>query len=247
LANAWPDTLLTLIGVGYQYIRTTDYLLVTQKSRFGKSPSTWGTAMKAIVKLAMCAAAASTMCLFAISTACAAWPDDQPIRIIVPQAVGGTNDTVARLIGVELGKRLKQTVVIENRPGASGAIGMQATANARPDGYTLAVASDSASLIDVTRPDLPWKFKRDLRGVAMIGDQPISVAVSARSPYMSIQDIVKAARQTPDKIAYGMWSANGLRNWRVSDSFTFRTRAVVKPSTTFWAGKCPSPYSASLR
>jgi tripartite-type tricarboxylate transporter receptor subunit TctC len=50
----------------------------------------------------------------------AAWPDDQPIRLVVPQAVGGTNDTVARLIGTELAKALKQSVIVENRPGASG-------------------------------------------------------------------------------------------------------------------------------
>ena len=66
----------------------------------------------------------------------AAWPNDQPIKIIVPQAAGGTNDTLARLVGAELSKILGQTVVIDNRPGASGAIGMQATVQAPPDGYT---------------------------------------------------------------------------------------------------------------
>jgi tripartite-type tricarboxylate transporter receptor subunit TctC len=134
--------------------------------------------------------------------ALAAWPDDQPIKIIVPQAAGGTNDTVARIISVELAKLLKQSVVVENRPGASGAIGMQAVAQSRPDGYTLALASDSTALLDVLRPSLSWKFKRDLRAVGMIGDQPISVAVSARSPYKSFGDIVKAARQSPDKIPF---------------------------------------------
>ena len=64
----------------------------------------------------------------------AAWPDEQVIRIIVPQAAGGTNDTVARLISNELSRALKQTVIVENRPGASGAIGMQQVAQAKPDG-----------------------------------------------------------------------------------------------------------------
>ena len=133
----------------------------------------------------------------------AAWPDDAPIKIIVPQAAGGTNDTVARIIATELGKRLKQSVVVDNRAGAAGAIGMQAAAQAKADGYTLAIASDSASLMDVVRPTLSWKFNRDLQGVAMIGDQPISISVSARSPHKSFADLVKAAKATPGQLAYG--------------------------------------------
>jgi tripartite-type tricarboxylate transporter receptor subunit TctC len=133
----------------------------------------------------------------------AAWPGDQPIKIIVPQAAGGTNDTVARLIGVELGKLLKQTVIVDNRPGAAGAIGMQAVAQAKADGYTLGLASDSVALLDVTRPNLTWQFKRDLQGIGMIGDQPMCVAVSARSPYMSFADVLKAAKDKPGSLAYG--------------------------------------------
>ncbi len=133
----------------------------------------------------------------------AAWPSDQPIKIIVPQAAGGTNDTLARLIGVELGKLLKQTVIVDNRPGAAGAIGMQAVAQARADGYTLGLASDSIALLDVTRPNLTWKFKRDLQGVGMIGDQPMCVAVSARSTYKSFADVLKAAKEKPGSLAYG--------------------------------------------
>lgn len=133
----------------------------------------------------------------------AAWPDDQAIRIIVPQAAGGTNDIVARLVGNELAKSLKQSVVIENRPGAAGAIGMQQAAQAKPDGYTLALASDSAALLDALRPTATWKFKRDLVGIAMVGDQPISLAVPVASPFKTLADVVKAARAKPAELAYG--------------------------------------------
>lgn len=136
-------------------------------------------------------------------TAQAAWPDDQPIRIIVPQAAGGTNDIVARLIGAELARVLKQSVVVENRPGASGAIGMQQVAQSRPDGYTLGLASDSTAMLDAFRPTLPWKFKRDLVGLAMVGDQPISLAVPAASPFKTLGDLVREARATPGKLSYG--------------------------------------------
>ncbi len=149
------------------------------------------------------AVAATVLMLVASSQGLAVWPSDQPIKIIVPQAAGGTNDTVARLMSLELGKILNQTVIVDNRPGASGAIGMQAVAQAKPDGYTLGLASDSAALLDVTRPKLVWKFKRDLQGIGMIGDQPMCVAVSARSTLMSFADVVKAARDKPGSMAYG--------------------------------------------
>lgn len=133
----------------------------------------------------------------------AAWPDDQAIRIIVPQAPGGTNDTVARLIGNELAKALKQSVIVENKPGAAGAIGMQQAAQSRPDGYTLALASDSAALLDALQPTLTWKFKRDLVGVAMVGDQPISLAVPMDSPFKTLGDVVARARAKPGELTYG--------------------------------------------
>ena len=133
----------------------------------------------------------------------AAWPQDQPIKLIVPQAAGGTNDTVARLIGKELSKSLGQSVVIDNRPGASGAIGIQAATQAKPDGYTLALASDTSLTLGAVRPSLNWNFNRDLVGVAMIGDQPIGIAVPAQSPHRSLTQLLDAARKTPGQVAYG--------------------------------------------
>lgn len=133
----------------------------------------------------------------------AAWPDEQVIRIVVPQAAGGTNDTVARLISNELSRSLKQTVIVENRPGASGAIGMQQVAQAKPDGYTLGLASDSTAMLDALRPTLRWKFQRDLSGIAMVGDQPISLAVPVASPYKTLAELVRDARTQAGKLSYG--------------------------------------------
>ena len=138
-----------------------------------------------------------------LASAHAAWPAEGPVKIIVPQAAGGTNDTVARIISVALGKALKQTVIIDNRPGAAGAIGMQAVAQAKPDGYTLGIASDSAALLDAVRASQTWKFKRDIAGVAMIGDQPISISVSGKSAYRSLADVVKDAKAHPGQVAFG--------------------------------------------
>jgi tripartite-type tricarboxylate transporter receptor subunit TctC len=133
----------------------------------------------------------------------AAWPEDQPIKIIVPQVPGGTNDTIARLVAVELGRALKQSVIVDNRPGAAGAIGMQAVLQARPDGYTLGLASDSAALLNVVRSKLSFRFPQDLAAIGMIGQQPISVAVSAKSPYRSFAELVDYGRKHPGEINYG--------------------------------------------
>jgi tripartite-type tricarboxylate transporter receptor subunit TctC len=135
--------------------------------------------------------------------ASAAWPADQPIKIVVPQTAGGTNDTVARIVAVELGKTLKQSVIVENRPGAAGAIGMQEVARSKPDGYTLGLASDSAALLDVVHPSTQWSFERDLTGVGMIGEQPIAVAVPAKSSFKNLQAVLDAARARPDTVAFG--------------------------------------------
>ena len=152
-----------------------------------------------------CAGQATVVSLgmLAAGAAQAVWPTDQAIKLIVAQAPGGTNDTVARIVAVELGKVLGQSVIIDNKPGASSAIGMQAVVQAKPDGYTLGLASDSAALLDTVRGARTWKFKQDLQGVGMIGEQPISIAVSAKTPYQSLADVVKAAKEKPGELAYG--------------------------------------------
>jgi tripartite-type tricarboxylate transporter receptor subunit TctC len=131
------------------------------------------------------------------------WPKERPIRIIVPQAAGGTNDIVTRLIALELSKSLSQSIIIENKPGASGAIGMQIAASAAPDGYTFAVASDSIAIMSATKESLSWRLGRDLIGVSLLGDQPIGIAVSGQTPYQTLAELISAAKSKPDTISYG--------------------------------------------
>jgi tripartite-type tricarboxylate transporter receptor subunit TctC len=162
-------------------------------------------------KRSLCALLAFAMGVLSVS-AKAAWPDDQPIRLVVPQAAGGTNDIVARIVATELGKLLKQTIIVDNRPGAAGAIGMQAVVQAKPDGYTLGLASDSIMLLDVTQPKLKWKAKTDLLPVGMISDQPIAIAVSSRSPYKSFAELIQDAKARPGMIAYGTSGAGTVQH-----------------------------------
>ena len=77
----------------------------------------------------------------------------KPITLVVPQAAGGANDAIARVIAFRLTEQLGQTVLVDNRPGAGGNVGTAATARAKPDGYTLLVTADSAQVIN------PWLYK----------------------------------------------------------------------------------------
>lgn len=131
------------------------------------------------------------------------WPKEKPIRIIVPQAAGGTNDIVTRLIALELSKALNQSIIVENRPGASGAIGMQTAATAPPDGYTFAIASDSIAIMSATKESLSWKLGKDLIGVSLLGEQPIGIAVSSQTPYQNLTELINAAKSKPDSLSYG--------------------------------------------
>lgn len=131
------------------------------------------------------------------------WPREKPIRIIVPQAAGGTNDIVTRLIALELSKALNQSIIVENRPGASGAIGMQIAATASPDGYTFAIASDSIAIMSATKESLSWRLGKDLIGVSLLGEQPIGIAVSSQTPYQNLAELINAAKTKPDSLSYG--------------------------------------------
>jgi tripartite-type tricarboxylate transporter receptor subunit TctC len=107
------------------------------------------------------------------------------------------------LIALELSKALNQSIIVENRPGASGAIGMQAAATAAPDGYTFAIASDSIAIMSATKESLSWRLGRDLIGVSLLGEQPIGIAVSGQAPYQTLSDLINAAKSKPDTISYG--------------------------------------------
>lgn len=158
------------------------------------------------------AALSAAMLAATVSPASAVWPQDQTITIIVPQAAGGANDTTARIVANELSRRLGQTVIVENRPGASGAIGMQAVATAAPNGYVLGLASDSIALLDVFPNSLPWSVSDDLVGVARIGGQPTAFAVPASSSYATISDVIDAAREDPGSVFYGTSGTGSIQH-----------------------------------
>ena len=130
-----------------------------------------------------------------------AYPD-KLVKIIVPYAAGGAVDIVARSIGQPLSEALKQPVVIDNRPGAGGNIGMEAAAKAAPDGYTVLMASNAIATNMALFPKLTFDGRRDFAPIAKIGYAPLVIVVPASSPAKSLKDLIAQAKAEPGKLTY---------------------------------------------
>jgi tripartite-type tricarboxylate transporter receptor subunit TctC len=127
----------------------------------------------------------------------------KPIRIIVPFTPGSATDIVARLVGEKLNAAWGQPVIVENRPGAGGTIGIAQTAKADPDGYTLAVVSTGHVVNYVLYKDLPYDTLKDLAGVAPLASLPSVLVVSSALGVKSVKELVAAARARPGELNYG--------------------------------------------
>lgn len=123
-----------------------------------------------------------------------AWPARQPIKLVAVFPPGGSVDQVARLLAPALSAQLGQTVIVENRGGASGSVGAAAVAAAAPDGYTFAVVFDSHGVNPSLIPNLPFDSKKDLAPVVLIGTAPMVLGTPVASDYKSFADVVAAAR-----------------------------------------------------
>ncbi|HEU0290805.1 MAG TPA: tripartite tricarboxylate transporter substrate binding protein [Burkholderiales bacterium] len=132
----------------------------------------------------------------------------KPIRLIVPLAPGGGNDTIARLIGQKIQGPLGQQVVVENRPGAGGLIGAELVAKAPPDGYTLLLGNAAQlTVIPNVQANAPYSPTRDFAPVSLIASAPLLVVVHPSLPVRSIKQLVALAKAQPDQLNY---ASNGF-------------------------------------
>ena len=129
------------------------------------------------------------------------WPT-KPLKIVVPFAPGGNTDSIARLTGEFLGRKLGTTVIVENRPGANGALAADAVARAAPDGYTLfmATAPQMAILPQLTRTN--YDPVKDFEPITIVASNVFAMAVGSATPATSLGEFVNAARAQPGKISY---------------------------------------------
>jgi tripartite-type tricarboxylate transporter receptor subunit TctC len=139
--------------------------------------------------------------MFAGTAARAAWPE-RTITVIVHFAPGGANDLLGRLIAAELSPILGQSVIVVNRPGANGNIGVDAAAHASPDGYTLLVASGSA-LVNPSLRKVPYDLVKDFEPVAFLGASPNVILTNSKSGIENIDDLIAKAKQQPGKLNFG--------------------------------------------
>ncbi|WP_420995139.1 Bug family tripartite tricarboxylate transporter substrate binding protein [Cupriavidus sp. 30B13] len=148
------------------------------------------------------AAAAASLCLLAGAAGAAGWPA-KPISLVVGYTAGGSVDLVARTIAPELGKRLGQSVVIENLGGAGGTIGAAKVVKADPDGYTLLMGSGSeVSIARLTNPAVRYDGERDLAPVTFVGTQPMVLVGKLALPAKNADELIALARAQPGKLAY---------------------------------------------
>jgi len=152
----------------------------------------WTTHLKPLI-----AAAASITAL----SAHAAWPD-RPVKLVVPYAAGGAADALARVVATELGTRLKQQVIVENKAGAGGTLGAQAVAQAPADGYTFLYDATSFAVNPSLFPKLSFSYAKDFAPIGLVARIPTLLVVPASSPDKTVADLVQRARGKPGQVTY---------------------------------------------
>ena len=141
----------------------------------------------------------------------------RPVKIIVPQTPGGASDTLARIVGQRLSELWKQPVVIENRPGAGGNIGMEAVARSTPDGLTLLMSYVGTHAINGSLyKNLPFDPERDFAAVATLATVPFVAAVNAKTGPRSVAELAAAARTR--RLTFGS-AGNGSVNHLLGEMF----------------------------
>jgi tripartite-type tricarboxylate transporter receptor subunit TctC len=158
---------------------------------------------------------------------------NRAIRMVVPYAAGGSSDTVARLLAAKMGDRLKQPVVVENRPGAGALIGGEAVVRAAPDGYTiLSVGGSVYSRVFVKNP--PFELMRDLAPISRTYAGGLMLMVSGALPVRNVREFVDYAKANPGKLNYGYPATNVLLAMEA-----FKGRAGFDATDVAYKGAAP--------
>ena len=147
------------------------------------------------------AAAAFALALQAPGAVAQSFPQ-KPITIVVPFAAGGGTDAIARDLGKQLGERLKQTIIIDNRGGGGGSIGAQAVMQAKADGYTLLFVTSTFVTVAATDRKLAYDIVADFAPIAMLGRGPLLLVVNKQVGIASVAELVEASRKQPDSLNY---------------------------------------------
>lgn len=162
----------------------------------------------------------------------------KPIRFIAPIAPGGLTDTLTRIFGQQLSKKLGQPVVVENRPGAAGIIGMEAAAKSAPDGYTIVMVYQGAvSVNPLLYKNLPYDPLRDFVPVAQVASFPMVLVVNSDLPVKSLREFIQLAQAKPGSMNYG--SAGNATTSHLTMEL-FKRRAGIDLMHVPYKGEAPA-------
>jgi tripartite-type tricarboxylate transporter receptor subunit TctC len=151
-----------------------------------------------------CKAGIAAVAALAVLAARAQDYPNRPLRLIVPQGPGGGSDVGARVIAERLGRALGQQIVVENRPGAGGSIGVDAAAKAAPDGYTLVLGSNTTMAANVSLySKLPYNPLRDFTPLGLVFAATFGIVVHPSVPATSLKELVALAKSRPGQLNYG--------------------------------------------
>ncbi len=172
----------------------------------------------------------STCSFFVVATSSALAQNadypNQPIKIVVPFAPGGSTDTLIRMIGPELAEKLGKTVVVENKPGASATLGAGYVARAQPDGYTLLAASAHHTIAQAVLPKLNYHIDQSLTPVGTIALVPNMVVVNSSLGVNNVDEFVALTKAHPDRYNYGS-AGTGSAHHLIGEMFKMRTGAQL--------------------
>lgn len=181
--------------------------------------------------------AAATLPLCGAALSDARYPS-RPIKMIVPFAAGGGTDIMARLVATRMGGTLGQPVVVDNRSGAGGSIGSDQVAKAPADGYTILMATVSTHAINpALYPALPYDPLRSFMPISLLAKIGGIVAVNARSPFMTLQDLAAAMRKSPGKYSFGSQGVGGFGHLMGE---MFNAQAQVRSEHIPYKGAAPA-------
>ena len=185
------------------------------------------------------AALAAIIVLGLTQPARAAWPD-HTITIVVHFAPGGSNDLLGRLMAAELGPRLGVSVIVENRPGADGNVGLSYVARAAPDGYTLAVAS-GVVLVNPSLQHTTYDPLVDFAPVAYLGSSPTVILTRPNSGFDNVAELIAKAKAAPDRITYSSPGVGSLSQLMV---LLMELRTGTKFTHVPYSGAAPAAQAA---
>lgn len=162
----------------------------------------------------------------------------KPIRVVVPQAVGGGLDVVVRLVGQELSQKWGGQIVVDNRPGANGIIGMEAVAKSKPDGYTILAGFTSPLTVNPhVYKSLPYDTFRDFAPITQLVTNTLVLVVNPHLPVRSVKELIALARSRPGEVVYGSF---GLGNLTHLANVLFAGETGVKLTHVPYKGETPS-------